>query len=489
MKQPSWKTPLILSATLFGVGTFAYWLQYSHKPKTEKESNQTKKPIALPSDNTQIAMVRIKSTLGLIELKCESLSAKTCTPSSDGKWIISNPIGPNGILYPTDLSIVKEVLGAVNNATAAELVDLSEDSPEKRKSLMNDYGLSDEKRPTIQTQFVEFVTLNPDGKPGKRYTAWFGIEHPLGDKTFVASSVDGVVNEKTVFLISNFTRNTIFQKTADHFRDKTLFKFDRNAVQELTGPGVMAKKDNGLWRVNGLDANQDRVNTLLSAIANAKALAFESESILKGQKPLLKYALKVGSTTHAVELFEIKFKEESRIYARVPGQKEIFQMDAVFKGNLDKKAKDFRNTILLTDAEKVTATKIRASAKTYSSPLEFEYAGGNWKAKDPSKNLDATVASKLLNLLAVTRVQDFVSPVPSGKEVMDLIIGDEKKADKFHYSLFLSKDKLYAKNLNAKSSEALLLEDSFKNALPKAENDWKSSLVKDQPAKAPNHSK
>ncbi len=489
MKQPNWKTPLILSAALFGVGTFAYWLQYSHKPKTEKQETQSKKPIALPTDDTQIAMIRIKNTFGLIELQCQSLSAKTCAPGSDGKWIISNPTGPNGVQYPTDLSIVKEVMGAVNNATAAEIVDLSEDTPEKRKTLMADYGLSDEKRPSPQTHFVEFVTANADGKPGKRYTAWFGVEHPLGDKTFVASAVDGAVNDQTIYLLSNYTRNNIFQKSVDQFRDKTLFKFDRKEVQEFVGPGITAKKENNLWTVNGQEANQDRVNTLLSAVANAKAIGFESDTLLKGLKPVLKYSFKVGASSFPMELYEKKFKEESKIYARIPSQQEIFEMDSVFRGNLDKKAKDFRNNILLTEADKSTATKIKASAKNYSAPLEFEFANGTWKAKDSSKNLDAAVASKLLNLLVVTRVQDFVSPAPGGKEIMDLTIGDEKKSDKFHVSLFVAKDKLYAKNLNLKSNEAYLLEDAFKNALPKAEADWKSTAIKDSAKPDQTHSK
>ncbi len=489
MKQPNWKTPLILSAALFGVGTFAYWLQYSHKPKTEKQETQSKKPIALPTDDTQIAMIRIKNPFGLIELQCQSLNAKTCAPGSDGKWIISNPIGPKGVPYSTDLAIVKEVMGAANNAAATETVDLSEDSAEKRKSLMADYGLSDEKRPSPQTMFVEFVTANANGKPGKRYTAWFGIEHPLGDKTFVASAVDGVVNEKTIYLLSNYTRNNIFQKSVDQFRDKALFQFDRKDITEFTGTGITATKENNLWKVNGQEANQDRVNTLLSAVANAKATGFENETLLKGLKPILKYAFKAGATSYSLELFEKKFKEESKIYARIPGQQEIFQMDSVFRGNLEKKAKDFRNNILLTEADKVSMTRIKASAKNYASPLEFEFANGTWKAKDQTKNLDATIASKLLNLLAVTRVQDFVTPAPSGKEIMDLTIGDEKKADKFHFSLFVSKDKLYAKNLNIKSNEVYLMEDAFKNSLPQAEADWKSTTVKDQPKPDPTHSK
>ncbi len=485
MKQPNWKTPLILSATLFGVGTFAYWLQYSHKPKKDKADTETKKPISLPADDTQIAMIRVKSTRGLIELKCESLSDKKCNGLTDGKWILTNPMGPNGIPYPADLMTVKEVLNGTNNAVAPELIDLTEETSEKRKSLMNDYGLSDEKRTTIETQFIEFVTADAQGKPGKRYTAWFGVEHPIGDKTFVASAVEGAVNDKTVFLISNSFKNSTFGKTVTNFREKALFNFDRNSVDEITSNKFKAKKTNGIWTINGFEGSNDRIGTVLSAISNSKASEFVDESMIKGLKPVISYTVKSGNQTHSIELFEKilpakaipgskeKLPAEKHYYARTSGIKEIVEVESILRNNIDKKLSELRNTLILTDAEKITATKIKAEAPSYSAAPEFEYANGNWKAKDAAKNWDANIGSKLLNLLAMTRIQDFVSPVPSGKEIVKLTIGDDKNPAKFKMSFFTAKDKLYARNLNDKNNEAYLMEESMKSALPKTENEWK----------------
>jgi hypothetical protein len=494
VKQPNWKTPLVLSAALFGVGTFAYWLQYSHKPKADKAATQSKKPIALPSDDTQIAMVRIKSNRGLIELKCESMAEKKCNGIEDGRWVISNPTGPNGTLYPTDLAIVKEVINNTNNATAPELIDLTEDPAEKRKSLMNDYGLSDEKRTSIDTQFIEFITTNADGKPGKRFTAWFGVEHPLGDKTFVASAVDGTVNDQTIYLISNFTKNTLFTKTVTNFRDKSLFKYDRSQIDEFTGNGLTGKKNGNLWTVNQQETDYERVATLMASIVGAKATDFADASMIKGLKTVLSYQFKVGNTSNSIQLFEKvlpkksipgskeQIPAEKRYYATTSASNEVFVVEPALRGSLDKKIGDLRSKILLTDAEKVTATKLKAESKTYSSTLVFESTGGNWKAKDASKNLDPTIASKLIGLLAVTRIQDFVSPAPAGQEIMQLTIGDDKKEDKFKFSFYSVKGKLYAKNLNSKSNEAFLLEDAMMNALPKDEKSWKMQDLSPTPS-------
>jgi len=119
----------------------------------------------------------------------------------------------------------------------------------------------------------------------------------------------------------------------------------------------------------------------------------------------------------------------------------------------------------------------------YSVSPEFSYSKGNWTAKDLSKNWDASIALKLIDLFAVTRIKDFVSPIPAGKELYKISIGDEKNPTKFYYSVFSFKDKLYARNLNDKTNEAYLMEDSMKQALPKTENEWKIKPPTTTPAK------
>ena len=230
MKQPNWKTPLVLSAALLGIGTFSYWLKYSHTPKKEKAETQTKKPLALPTEDSQVAMVKIKSTRGLIEIKCDSLSVKKCSVTTLGKWTITNPAPKSGDPYVADPTELKNFLSGVTNAVATEVIELKDETPEKRKSLLSEYGLSDEKRTNVETQFIELILADDKGATGKRLTVWFGQEHPLGDKTFVASATDGTVNDQTVFLLSNQFKNSNFGKTVTNFREKSIFTFDRKDV-------------------------------------------------------------------------------------------------------------------------------------------------------------------------------------------------------------------------------------------------------------------
>lgn len=487
MKQPNWKTPLILSASLLMIGTFAYWLQYSHKPKKDKADVQTKKPIALPTEDTQVAMLKLKSSTGLIEIKCESLKEKKCSAGSLGVWKITHPTGPKGEIYNADPSVVKDVLNNAANAIATEVIDLSEDTPEKRKSLLSEYGLSDDKRANIETQFIELVAADAQGNPGKRYTAWFGTEHPIGDKTFVASSIDGITIDKTVFLISNHVKTTSFGKTVTNFREKTLFNFDRKNITEFTtNTKLNAKKVNGLWTINNHPANFDRVETVLSAIANAKATDFVDESLIKGLKPAIRYDLKAGDQSYSFVIYEKNLpakKElpaEKRYYAQSSSMKELVQVEPLVRSNLDKKLTDLRETIMFTNTEKVTATRFAVEGPGYKVNPDFFLQNGKWIPKDSSQEWELSFPQRIVDLFAVTRIKDFVSPPPAGKELFKLAIGDEKNPTKFHVSLYTIKDRLYARNLNEKTNEVYLMEDSMKAALPKTEKEWK--IVKD-PAK------
>lgn len=483
MKQPNWKTPLILSAALLVIGTFAYWLQYSHKPKKDKSELQTKKPIALAADDTQVALIKIKNVHGLIELKCESLAEKKCNGGSLGKWVITNPKSPSGEFYVADASSVKEYLNTVTTSVSTEVIDLSEETPEKRKALFTQYGLSDEQRPSPATLFVELIEADDKGNAGKRHTAWFGAEHPIGDKTFVASAVDGAVNEKTVFLLSNHTKTSYFSKSLTNFREKALFTFDRQSITEFKSGKLTAKKINGAWIINGHPGSFDHIETVLSAISNAKAIEFVDKKTIQGLKPIITYDLKAGEKNYSLAIYEKKLAEkkvgkeklpaEKHYYAQSSEKKELVEVESILRSNIDKSLNDLRNTILFTDAEKVTATRMKVEAKGYSASPEFQYNGKNWTAVDPTKNWEPAIASKLIDIFAITRIKDFVSPPPAGKELMKISIGDEKNPNKFHYSIVEVKDNLYARNLNEKNNEAYLMESSMKLALPKSENEWK----------------
>ncbi len=461
MKQPSWKMPLILSTSLLVLGSFTYWLEFSHKPKKEKEDTATKKPLGLPSETTQIVSFKIKSsTKGLIEGKCDDLAQKKCSIDSNGNWSLTYPE-----VLKADNENVKSLLSAATSLIATETIDLSDETPEKRKKLLDDYGLSDTKRTDLATQFME-LTL----EDGKKLTLWFGIEYPLGDKTFAAASVNGNVNEKTIYLVTNYFKNN-FDHDLTYFRDKALFSFDRGAIESFkaktAGGSLVGLKKDGLWLINDLPADYDRIQTLITSIALLKAKGFPQDAPIHGLKPMVSYELKNKTETFHFDLFEKNIKEKKvehkTYYARSSERKEVVEVDNLILSQTNKKLNELRKGFLLSQAGQVSVTTVDLTGKHYTKPYHFTIGKG--EPKELKNLMDSMVSS---------RIVDFIPAIPAGKSgEITLSFGDQQNPEKYHYRFTRSNKKIYAEDLNAKRKEAFLLSDSFNSALPFEEESWK----------------
>jgi hypothetical protein len=503
MKNPSWNTPLILAATLAIVGSGTYWLQFSYKPKHDRIEGNTRKPLALPSEDTQIVAFKIKSVRGLIEGKCEELAKKNCKVGSLAQWTITYPQ-----TLKADDEGIKTFINDAANVSAIDMIDLTEETPEKRTKLLDEYGLSPDKRTNLAMQFVEFQLEN-----GKRLTAWFGQEHPLGDKTFVARSEDGVVNDKNIYLISNFFKSN-FDKSLTYFRDKKLFNFDRSAIDSIdaktTFGKLNAKLASGKWTINGEAGDYDRIETLLSAIAQLKAIEFPQPSIIKGMKPIVTYDLGEKDKHYTLSLYEKTLRanprpadrdhhdhedgdehdrepgslksradriEEKHYYAVVSGNSDVVEVQALILSQIDKTLNELRYGNLLSQAEKVTTTQVKFEGPEYHDAVQFDFKAGSWTS---ASKIDGNNIPKLFDILTGSRVKDFVK-TPNAKHVQDvtLSMGDDKNPARSHFQIFTvmrgKEELVYAIDLTGKKNEAMELESAiFKNSIPFSPEVWKA---------------
>lgn len=467
MKQPNWKVPFILSGTLLALGSFAYWLQYSHKPKSDKAAALTKKPI--PIGDEQITHFKIKSSNGLIEGKCESLAQKTCKPGVIGSWTITYPTNVKG-----DSEAIKEILSNMANIQATETIDLAEETPEKQKRLLGEYGLSDEKRTSLSTQFAEVTLEN-----GKKLAAWFGEEHPLGDKTFVGSSENANLNSKTIFLIANFYKNNLFGKTLTYFRDKTLFAFNRGDVISFEGRTtkgkLVGKLENGAWTINGVPGDYEHIETFLSAVAGAKAKEFVEKSALNNAKSIVQFKITAKSGDNRFEVFEKKNKGEGFTYfMKTSYQPEVVEIENLLKNQVDLRNTDLRQTQILLKPYKALATRFKLEGKGFKPAAEFSFDGKDWKYSGQGEKLNADQAFAVLDQLGTLRAKDIISPAPAkSSELTTISIGDEKNPTRTHFEIYKVKDKIYGIDLNSKANEAYVLDDKFKKSFPFTRELWK----------------
>ncbi len=478
MKKPDWKTPLILSAILFVFGSFVYWLQFSHKPKKERSDAQTKKPLQFSAESDQVASFRIKSAAGLIEGKCESLEKKTCKVGSTAEWTLTYPETLKG-----DGDSIRDYLNNASGMSASETISLEDETPEKRSRILDEYGLSDTKRTNLNTSFVELTLEN-----GKKVTAWFGENHPIGDKIFVGSSVDGKLNDGTIFLVANFYRSNLFDKNLTHFRDKSIFQFDRLDVESFTGKTSAGKLEgkfaNGVWEINGMAADQERVGTMLSSISQVKAKEFPKDADWKGAKSTVSFELRLkkGAPVRFELLTKIEGKSVAksqpgvtRVFLRSPGLSLVYEIESNLLVQTNKKRDELRRNLLLTQGEKVLITRVRLEGKTYSPPAEFNYEGSKWAQKTAEPKLDPGKVQGLIDLMATEHCPEIKTPAPAPKgDDLTIHLGDEKNPKKFTYRIYESGGKLFARDLLSRLNEAFLLPDSMKNSFPLKADSWKA---------------
>ena len=475
MKQPNWKAPLILSTTVLVLGSFAYWLAYSHKPKKEQADTQNKKPLIYPSETAQIIQFRLKSITGVIEGKCLSLAAKTCKAGDSGDWQITYPAQ-----YKGDSDSIKSVISQFTNMMAVETIDLSDETPEKRKQLLEEYGLSDAKRTTLNAEFFELTFEN-----GKKTAAWFGDTHPIGNKIFVGSSQDNVLNDKTIFLMSPAAKAD-FDKPLTYFRDKSIYHFDRTTIDSFTAKTssgkLDGKVDNGLWYINQKLGDHDRIETVFSSIAHLRAKDFAGADTLKGAKSVLNYHLHAPKESFDLELFFKNDQEKMgkdvmttpHYYVKASGQTEIFEVDSDIKKQIDKSSGELRESALLKTTEKLTATHLKLSGGAYAEPVEFHSDGKAWSQKSAGMKLDPGQISSFLDLLINSHAKEIVA-LPTDKKLdsFTFTLGDDAHPEKAKYLFFSTAKQVYAQDLNQKANEAYLLDQNLKSALPFKPDTWK----------------
>jgi hypothetical protein len=480
MKQPNWKPALILSTSLFVLGSFAYWLQYSHKPKKETAEQDQKKPIAFAADTTQIAGFRLKTASSLIEAECSSLAQKTCKVGTTGEWRVTHPEKLAG-----DAESIRDFLNNLSTMAASETVDLSEETPEKRSKMLEEYGLNEAKRSDPGVEFLELRL-----EDGKKIAAWFGTSHPFEDKVYVAASSDGVVNEKKIYLIANFYRTSVFGKTLTSFRDKTIFQFDRHAIESFdakTPQGtIRAEKNGGIWTVNGLPADDDRIMTILIALSQAKVKEFPPADASKGARSLIRYTLRPkGAPELSLELLSkkgLKPDDTETVFLRTSSLQQTVEVEGNLKVQLDRSLSYLRRNLLLTQVEKAFVTRIKLEGKAYPAGLEFRQDGKTWVAvpapNGESGKWDVEKLKTLLDQMATSHSPGIRAPAPGPKkDPMTITIGDEKNPSKSRYEIYLvggaGTEKAFARDLNSPRNEAYELETGLKNLVPFQPDSWK----------------
>lgn len=495
MTQVSWVRQLALAVVLFLLGSFAYWMEYQHKPKKEKEVEQNKKVFQLSS--LPVKSIQITQGDQSIELNCLDFSAQLCKPEDQSKWELAQPIK-----VKADDSNVNSLLSAANHINASEIIDLSTETAEKRAELLKEYGLDAASRASQPPR--RFTIETEKGK----WTLHLGLAHPIGEGIFALLEQPGTSETNRVYLIPSYFKAN-FEHELNHWRNKKLLTLASHEIETFSLESKKAGKIQGIrkdgnWTLKAQGKEQagdiENIDSLLAGATVLSAKSFASEnngnpkaaSILKGMQNILTLTLtkpqgaeKQAPTPIVLKLFAKAGSPNSKdsIYATVSNVDPLFELEPNAKDRLDQGMKDLRLAKLITSMERFSAKKLSFSGKPLGSePVVLVNTDGKWVIEKTKADVQPEKVQTLLEKLSGNRIQDFISSSAakgSPKEGIELTLSDEKNDAKRRFVFWKNEGKLYAQDLlkvsHGKPEEVLVVDSSIQDGLPWAADFFKKS--------------
>lgn len=483
--RPNWKNQALMAASLFVLGSFAYWMEYKHKPAKEASEEQTKKLFVLK--DKALTSIRVTEGTKVVDLHCLDGAAKLCKPGDNSKWELLEPRK-----LKADDSNANALVSALNNLTASESIDLKEESSEKRKNLLKEYGLDVATRSASGAKRITATTA--DGS----VTLFLGLNHPIGESIFAlldkgpAGSKPGDhVDENRVYLVPTFFKSN-WDHDLSYWRDKKLLTFTSHEVQsfELAGTKtkLKAERTDGKWQLHSggeeFPGDIENVDNLLSSATYLAAKSFAAESktdakgraALSGARAVVHFTVQLEKGTQAslpppvtVTLFEKGKDKTKKLLATVSSLDPVYELEPFMKERLDKSLKDLRLAKLITSMDRFTAKRLEASGKPLGVTLILVNKDGKWQSEDGKTEISHDKANTLLDRLSGNRIREFLtgSAIPAGEAGgLKIALIDEKGAKLRELSFWSVGDKLYGRDLGAQRKEAFLLDVSIKEELP-----------------------
>lgn len=488
MTQVNWTKQLLMAASLFVLGTAAYWLEYKHKPEKESAEEANKKPIAIK--DSAVKEVQLVAKDKKFSLKCLDFEAKLCKPGdSTSKWGIEAPLK-----LKADEQNANGLVSTMNNLTATEVIDLKDETPEKRKALLKEYGLDAESRG--QAGLVSQVkVVTAAGEMG----LFLGQMHPMGESQFgLVQPVTGggKPDETKVYLVPSFFKENL-EKDLTYWRDKKIFSISSGEIGALafehssTRFRVERKKDDkgnhipNEWVVlgskNKFPGDFETIDGVLSSLTGLTAKGFVSENksdkrakdALKGYGVALSLqydALSPGAKGSDPVAFKIYKKKDGKVlYATVSNLDPLFELEEGATTRFEKTEKDLRLNKMISSSDRFETRRLQFASKANGyTPLDLTQKDGKWFDAKGTEVLQDKVM-EFFDHVSGNKIKDFLSgtAIPDGQaDGLEVSFGDEK-SDKKHQMTFWKKGgKLFAVDKVSGDSRAYEIENSVGDGLP-----------------------
>jgi hypothetical protein len=489
MSHVSWNRQLGLAIALFSLGTLTYWLEFKHKPSQEAASEESKKLFVLK--DSPVKSVSLTDAGKTLTLTCSDFATNLCKPGDNSKWEVSEPAR-----LKADDANVNSLISALNNLTSNDVIDLKDETQDKKASLLKEYGLD-----PASLKMAKTIKLTTNSGETLLY---FGQTHPMGDSVFAVQekvpagqTATGKIDESHIYMIGTYFKAN-FDHDLAYWRNKKLFSISAREIASLKLEGgkegsLMAEKKEGNWILHSkneeLDGDIENIDNLLNAATflSAKSFVSDNKGDAKAKAALAGFS-KVLTVTLQKEqgqakelpapvelnLFRKKpFTPTGKLLATLSNLDPLFELDPSTQERMNKTAKDLRLTKLITSMDKFSAKRLEFSGKPIGGPpLVLKNENGKWLFQSDKTEASGDKVQNTLDKLSGNRIQDFMvgKSIPAGEQDgLKVMIGDDKTEAKRHLIFWKKDGKLYARDLQptrAKKSEAYLIDTAVESGLP-----------------------
>jgi hypothetical protein len=407
------KSTIALVVVLAGLGAYIYFVTWKQDASGESStSKQEKVFVGLETDKIE-------------EMKVKSEKGDTTTlKKANGTWQVTAPIATNA-----DQSEASSITTSLGQIAVARVID-------ENPADLKEYGLA---TPRIEIDFK--ATGDKDFR--KLYV---GDKSPTGGDLFAKRN-----DEKKVFLIPAFQESSFNKGTFD-LRDKTLWKFDREKVDNIditaAGKPLAFTKGTGDWKVaKPVDARADfgAVEGLIGRLQSAQMKAMVADDAPAAD--LKKYGLDKPEVTVNVSSGSAKATlliggktEDNTVYVRDAARPAVMTVETSLVEELKKGADDYRRKDIFEfrsfNANRVEITRNGQTVAFEKSKGQGENAPDVWKRVAPTPgDVDKDKIDSLISRLSNMRASSFVaSEAKTGldKPAMSVVakFDDNKKEDR-----------------------------------------------------------
>ncbi|NDD92403.1 DUF4340 domain-containing protein, partial [bacterium] len=366
-------------------------------------------------------------------------------------------------------------------------VDLSAESPEERKRLLTQYGLSEEQRKSAQRVEMLFESQSLTGLV-------LGDVHPMGEYQFAlltkGTKDQSAAQEAKVYLLPRNFKEAI-SKPLSYWRDKKILTIQSHEIASIryqsgTSKFEATKKDSS-WTLEGRDSSGtpsvvpgdiENIDNWTAALAYLTAQDFAAEQksstagkkVLAGARSLVKVSVaKPGELPVTLELFEKKLPESQKLYVTASNLDPIFQLDPGSMPRLEKSLSDLRLSRLLGSMDRFNAQEITLRSKALgTNEIVFERRDDHWVRRSGKGAEDKSRISSLLDQLSGNRVKSFLPERLAGKDalVLEITIKGEKSQVLRRLEFWKDGEKLLGRDLLSQRKETLELDPSLSSVLP-----------------------